>query len=61
MEQKQLKKLAREQFGAAILQRLGGKAKKKRVRPTPPRHDDVYYEGVRALESLAGEAFLRGD
>jgi hypothetical protein len=54
-KQKQRKKLAREQFRAAILQRLDEKAKKKRVRPTPPRHDDVYYEGVRVLESLAGE------
>jgi hypothetical protein len=54
-KQKQRKKLAREQFRAAILQRLGEKMKKKRVRPSPPRHDDVYFEGIRVLESLAGE------
>ena len=31
---------------------LGKKSKEKRFIPTPPRYDDVYYEGLAWLDSL---------
>ncbi|MCP4112150.1 MAG: hypothetical protein GY749_42585 [Desulfobacteraceae bacterium] len=35
--------------------RLDRELKKQERQPTPPRYDDVFFEGVRHLDSLAGE------
>ncbi len=43
------KKRLREKLDAQKIKR------QKKLRPTPPRYDDIFYEGLATLDSLAGE------
>jgi len=45
---------AREQLRQQFKERLAVKKKTPKVRPRPPRYDDVFYEGVHALDTLVG-------
>ncbi len=38
-----------------LKERLNKKKKQVRFIPTPPRYDDVFFEGVKYLDSLAGK------
>ena len=38
-----------------LKERLDKKKKQVRFIPTPPRYDDVFFEGVKCLDSFAGE------
>ena len=54
---RQLKK-RKEKLSAirkSLKERLDKKKKQVRFIPTPPRYDDVFFEGVKYLDSLAGE------
>jgi len=54
---RQLKK-RKEKLSAirkSLKERLGKKKKQVRFIPTPPRYDDVFFEGMKYLDSLAGE------
>ena len=54
---RQLKKRKKElsAIRKRLKERLDKKKKQVRFIPTPPRYDDVFFEGVKYLDSLAGE------
>ena len=55
-KQKKKKKEAIEALRKHIQDRMEVKMKRPRIKPHSPRFDEVYYEGLKTLESLAGEA-----
>ncbi len=54
-QEKKRKKLFAE-LKDRLNSRLDNELKKPEHKPTPPRYDDVFFEGVRYLDSLAGES-----
>lgn len=57
---KQRKKLkeTRETFKIHFRDRLQAKMSKPRVKPRPPRYDEIYHEGIKTFESMAGEHII---
>lgn len=53
--QKKKRKRAIEQLKKQFQERLEAKKKKRKITPHPPRYDEVFYEGLETLDSLAGE------
>ncbi len=53
--QKKKKKQAIGDLKKAFKQRLKEKKKKPKIKFTPPPYDDIYFEGLKKLDSLAGE------
>lgn len=54
-KEKKRRRQAIETLREHLRGRLEARMRLPRVKPRAPRHDDVYYEGLKALESLAGE------
>jgi hypothetical protein len=55
-------KAARQRIAAELLRRSQAKAERTRTATGPaPRYDDVYNEGVKALDSLAGDEVPEGE
>jgi len=54
-KQRKKKKEVLEQKRKQFQEHLEAKMKKPRVKPHPPRYDEIYFEGLENLESLAGE------
>ena len=58
VKQKKKKMQAIEQLKKQFQERLEAKKKKPKMKPRPPRYDDIFYEGVKTLDALAGEDIL---
>ena len=54
-KQRKKKKEALEQQKKQFQEHLEAKMKKPRVKPHPPRYDEIFFEGLNNFESLAGE------
>jgi hypothetical protein len=53
--QKKKKKQALEKLKKQFRERLEAKKKEAKITYSPPPYDDVFYDGLKALDSLAGE------
>lgn len=53
--QKKKRERAIVQLKKRFQERLEAKKKKRKIKPHPPRYDDVFYEGLEILDLLAGE------
>lgn len=54
VRQKKKKQQALDQLRQQFKERLEAKKKRKKVCPDPPRYDEVFYEGINALDAVAG-------
>jgi hypothetical protein len=61
VRQKKKKQQALEQLRQQFQERLEVKKKKTKVRPRSPRYDNVFYEGVHALDSLVDSDMPSGN
>ncbi|MBU0992139.1 MAG: hypothetical protein KJ737_06560 [Proteobacteria bacterium] len=53
--QKKKKKEAWEDLKKRFQEKMQNRPKKKRIKPPPPVYDDIYFEGIEYLDSLAGK------
>ncbi len=60
LRQKKKKQQALEELRQQFKERLKVKKEKPKVRPRPPRYDDIFYEGVHALDTLIGSDIPTG-
>jgi hypothetical protein len=60
VRQKKKKQQSLERLRQQFKERLEAKKKRKKVYPDPPRYDEVFYEGINALDAIAGIGFPEG-
>jgi len=62
VKKKRILKEKRDNLRALAAKKLAAKRRKSLVKPhKPPRYDDVYFEGLTWLDSLAGEKMAEGE
>lgn len=54
-KQKKKRKQVLEDLKKHFQERLETKMNKPKIKPHPPRYDEIYYEGLKTFDSLAGE------